>query len=289
MDGTDLRWRFADLEPTADDDLRLCTLHPFLWQQVAEAQAVVDDRPEDPEAWASLTRTFIPLGDLMGQPKGAATFVSETELDARARANFDKLIALAPLDARAHADYATYLWSSWYGQSPFGPRPVQDLDLIAGELTEALRLDPLQPEALALLKGDRPLYRYPSAYPFDWSHFSAALHRDLATRGADDPLETYLSAAISPEATALPTWPSPEDMKATADAWDHRWDATPEASPVAGARPTASPDAMLSPATTLLPARSKSASTKPVVTLVLAIGCLLALAGIVARVVRHRP
>lgn len=286
--GTDLRWRFEDLEPTAGDDLRLCTLPPVLWQPVAEAQAVVDVRPEDPEAWASLARAFIPLGHLMGQPRGAATFVSETELDARARATFDRLLALAPLDARAHADYAIYLWSSWYGQSPFGPRPEPDLDLIAGELTEALRLDPLQPEALALLKGDRPLYRYPSAYPFDWSYFSAALRRDLATRGNADPLAPRLTAAVPAGATALPTWPSREDSTASAAAVANRMRATSEASLLSGTLPTTLPDAMPSPTPTLASSRSTSASSKPVVALALAIGCFLALAGIVVWAVRPR-
>ena len=288
VDGSDLRWRFEDLEPTAGDDLRLCTLHPFLWQPVAEAQAAVDGHPEDPDAWAALARTFIPLGDLMGKPKGEVTFVSETDLDARARASFDKLLALAPLTARAHADYATYLWSSWFGQSPFGPRPEQDLDLIAGELTEALRLDPLQPEALALLKGDRPLYRYPSAYPFDWSYFSAALRRDLATRGNADPLAPRLTAAIPTGATALPTWPSPVDAKATSEAWDHRWDATPEETLVSGPQPTTLSDAVPSPTPAVSPSRPTSASSNPILALTLAMGCVLALAGIVMWAVRRR-
>lgn len=288
VDGTDLRWRFEDLEPTAGDDLRLCTLHPFLWQPVAEAQAVADDRPDDPESWASLARAFIPLGDLMGKPKGEVTFVSEPELDARARASFAKLLALAPLDARAHADYASYLWSSWYGQSPFGPRSEKDLDLIAGELTEALRLDPHQPEALALLKGDRPLYRYPSAYPFDWSYFSAALRRDLASRGNADPLAQILAEAVPAGATALPTWPSPSDIEATADAWDHRWDATPEATKASGARPTDPKDAVLSPTPAVESLRTMGARSKSMVFLMLALGSLITITGIVIWSVRHR-
>lgn len=286
--GTDLRWRFEDLEPTAGDDLRLCILHPVWWQPVAEAQAAVDDRPEDPEAWASLARAFIPLGDLMGKPKGEVTFVSETELDARARASFDELLALAPLNARAHADYATYLWSSRYGQSPFSPSPEQDLDLIAGELTEALRLDPRQPEALALLKGDRPLYRYPNSYPFDWSHFSAALRRDLASRGNAGPLAPRLTAAVPTGATALPTWPSPSEIKATADAWDHRWDATPEATKVSGARPTHVEDVVPSPTPTLASSRSTGTRSKPIVVMVLALVALISVAGIVGWSVRRR-
>ncbi|MBN1310460.1 MAG: hypothetical protein JXB30_03500 [Anaerolineae bacterium] len=56
VSGTDVTWRFTDLEPTADDDICLCMMAPWVWQEIQTARQRVATNPDSADASLQLAR-----------------------------------------------------------------------------------------------------------------------------------------------------------------------------------------------------------------------------------------
>jgi hypothetical protein len=58
LSGTEVTWRFSELEPTAGDNLYLHMLPPQIWREIVAARTGVEERPDSAEAHLRLARAL---------------------------------------------------------------------------------------------------------------------------------------------------------------------------------------------------------------------------------------
>ncbi|HLB63515.1 MAG TPA: hypothetical protein VJJ46_01635 [Anaerolineales bacterium] len=60
--GNEVRWEFAQLEPSREDNLRIQFLWPDEWQRILSLQGEADESPEDPEVALQLAGAYLAAG-----------------------------------------------------------------------------------------------------------------------------------------------------------------------------------------------------------------------------------
>lgn len=145
FEGNEVRWRYENLEPTANDNIFATILAPAAWQPILAARERVAERPDDADAAADLARTY----------GGALT--SRFPIDERdpfellMEQEYERTISLVPRTVDLRVEYAKILLNGLVVQAP---RPVDDpyVQRIAAQLAAALAIDPHNEGALQLLE-----------------------------------------------------------------------------------------------------------------------------------------
>jgi hypothetical protein len=141
INGNEIRWHYADLEPTHEDNIEVVLLAPSLWESVEKETANVTRNPGDGEAWGRLAKAYkeaarLPKGWLRDDPAG----LQMLSLSEQA---YQKCLHLLPRDPLWHYGYADLLWSEYYwGIRSSGKADTRGLLPAAlSELQATLRLD----------------------------------------------------------------------------------------------------------------------------------------------------
>jgi len=108
IDGSDVVWRFADLEPTEADNIRLTVLDPAVWEAIGVARADAANEPASVEAWRALGAA-LDAALYTSRDVGVVTVADSEALAAEARAAFDRALARAPDDVETLVAYALHL------------------------------------------------------------------------------------------------------------------------------------------------------------------------------------
>lgn len=106
--GTDLIWRFTDLEPTRKDNIRVEVLAPSQWEAVLAAEEAVADNPDSAEAYLQLAQA---QANGLQFKYGLICCDSLADL---AVENFQQALALAPDDIDVQVAYLDLLLSLWF-------------------------------------------------------------------------------------------------------------------------------------------------------------------------------
>lgn len=144
VEGTDVVWRFSDLEPTAADNVRLTVLIPRRWTDLVAARAAVARQPVDAAAQLALARAL--EASSMGRREiGALDVGGSLAFEAQADAAFLAALKLAPTDGAAWLDYAEHLEMDKPLLSEYGdyPEPLRDA------ISRGIELAPDDPRARA--------------------------------------------------------------------------------------------------------------------------------------------
>ncbi|HLC34107.1 MAG TPA: hypothetical protein VJJ70_03795 [Anaerolineales bacterium] len=150
LEGSEIRWSYADLEPEAGQVVTATLVAVDLWQGVVKAEADVIPRAEDGAAWGALARAAkIALCSEKGYwPRQDA---GGRHLAERSLAAYEKATALAPDDARWHAGYAELLAKLLTGRDADDPM----LGRAVVQLNAALELEPTNAQALQVVEDLR--------------------------------------------------------------------------------------------------------------------------------------
>lgn len=138
IDGTQLRWSFANLEPASDDNWHATILSPAAWQRILDLRQTAAESPQDANAWRNLGELYESIALVKSYymvNEGAPGYVLLAE-DA-----YRKALAINPIDADLHFRLAMVLYAHYLNaDSVDGIKP--DLSVIVNELNSVLALDP---------------------------------------------------------------------------------------------------------------------------------------------------
>jgi hypothetical protein len=114
--GTDVMWRFSDLEPTPEDNFCLTILRPALWQGILAAQEEVATTPDSPGAYLRLARLQEAALPRMGGIFAGVVSTGNSPMWAElALASYERALELAPEDVEIYVEYlellGSVLWS----------------------------------------------------------------------------------------------------------------------------------------------------------------------------------
>lgn len=104
--GTDVVWRFTDLEPTADDNVRLTVMVPAIWDEIATARQEADANPDSAQAQIRLAHALVD-----GLEAFKATILPQANsvaLADAAKEAFQRALDLSPESAQV-SDLVRYL------------------------------------------------------------------------------------------------------------------------------------------------------------------------------------
>ncbi len=176
IEGREVRWRYEDLEPTAEENLEISLVAPSAWQKVLAERANVAANPQDGEAWGRLGKLYKEITryrrGLRDDAGGVALF--QASIDA-----YETALARLPEDALWHAGFADLLWFRYYFEEYFSANPDRtDLQQVVEELHRAYELAPDEPFIVELidevrfsipdvvgLEGDSYIFLYLTATP----------------------------------------------------------------------------------------------------------------------------
>jgi hypothetical protein len=244
LQGDEIRWHYADLEPGWEQDLDVALVMPAAWQKVLDEQARVANNPNDGEAWGRLGKLYKEMAflrkEVRGDPGGPELYALSKEAYARS-------IALLPDDALWHAGFAELYLMHYYLTSWNNPEAVSDLISALDLLQRAVQINHRTPKARELLEnisysdpeyvrmeGDQFIFLYLTATPPPPTKFPTETPLPSPT-----PLSTATATASTTATATLPPSVSPQP--------------SPGASPLL---PSASPTAL--PATAVAAAGSAS-------------------------------
>lgn len=149
--GNEVRWHYADLQPTATDNFEVILVAPSVWESVLKDANTVMQNPKDGETWGMLAKGYkqaalLPKGWTRDDPAG------QTLIEQSANA-YQKCLALLPKDPLWHYGYADLLF--WHYYFDFYSRRIPDtqglLPRALTELQSTLALDPHNAQAKDLL------------------------------------------------------------------------------------------------------------------------------------------
>ena len=190
LSGNEVRWHFAELEPTYQDNIQVTLIAPALWEGALKERDTVTRNPKDGEAWGRLGKAYKEAA------RGAKGWLRE---DAGARelvdlgmAAYERCLELLPRDALWHYGYADLLHSTYYRDVRFSGEPDTQglLPRTLAQLQAALALDPDNAQAIELLTWIE--LDVPEAVAIDGTNYTfLAL---TATPLPPTPYEQYASA-----------------------------------------------------------------------------------------------
>jgi hypothetical protein len=226
LQGDEIRWHYADFEPTWEQDLDVGLVMPSAWQKVLDEQAKIARNPEDGEAWGRLGKLYKEMTFLRKEVRGDAGGPELYELSKQA---YEKSIALLPDDALWHAGFAELYLIHYNLTQWVNPSDKSDLVRALDLLKRALEIEPTTPKALEMLENIS--YSDPEYVRLEGDQFIFLYLTATPVPPTELPSETPAPSA-TPVDTVMPT-------------------ATPVASPTATMRPTATP--MAAPSASLIP------------------------------------
>lgn len=148
MEGRELRWKFADSEPTDFDNIRVALVMPSAWEKVLTEQANVARNSKDGEAWGRLGKIYKEISRLRRETRWDVGGMELFELSKEA---YQNAITLLPDDALWHAGYAELLFDNYYWVE-YSKSEKPGLLLALQELSKAVQLKPNEPFILDLVQ-----------------------------------------------------------------------------------------------------------------------------------------
>jgi hypothetical protein len=150
FDGNEIRWHFAELEPTWQDNIQVMVVSPSLWESVLKETDNVSRNPNDGEAWGRLGKAY---KEIVNGPRFGREDPDGLEMFKLSKNAYEKCLALLPNDSLWHYGYADLLWTKYYWNIYwFGIADTEGiLPRILSELEIALKLDPNNQQAKDLL------------------------------------------------------------------------------------------------------------------------------------------
>jgi len=141
VDGTDVVWRFEDLEPTAEDNISLTVLAPLVWEEIVATRGDAVAMPDSAAAQLRLART---LTSALYFRYGLNPIGASVELADEVQTAFRRALELAPADVNAYIDYLDFL--------QLLPEPVMSElpEDFVPTLERALKLDPQNGRLLSI-------------------------------------------------------------------------------------------------------------------------------------------
>jgi hypothetical protein len=110
--GTDIIWRFADLEPTARDDVEFYTVHPRTWENLLAAEQQVAANPDSAEAHLALARAR--ASAVRVPPRGSiGDSGPDYELAQLAGESYMRAIELDPDNVEIYIAYLDSMFRIW--------------------------------------------------------------------------------------------------------------------------------------------------------------------------------
>jgi hypothetical protein len=113
LSGSELKWVYADFEPSLSDNFSISIVAPSVWQEVLNERQIVSKNPDDGEAWGRLAKLYKELtfssrrrGFRYGQfssDEGAQLLFSLSE------SAYEKAVKIKFYDPLWHAGYADLL------------------------------------------------------------------------------------------------------------------------------------------------------------------------------------
>lgn len=183
VEGSDVVWRFTDLEPTEADNIRLTVLDPAVRQAIGVARATAANEPASVQAWRALG-VALDAALYTSRDVGVVAVADSDALAAEARGAFDRALARAPDDVETLVAYALHLDGAagvlFYGD--FEPRTRAVIDRALAAAPDDPRL-----AALASMRDDH-------------LHVAPTWTADAATAAAATALGAPADAGATPAA-----------------------------------------------------------------------------------------
>ncbi|MGZ6317271.1 MAG: tetratricopeptide repeat protein [Anaerolineales bacterium] len=170
--GNEIRWHYADLEPTTDDNFEVNLVMPSAWQRLLAEQKDVAQNPRDGEAWGRLGKL---CKEMMLSPTGKG-FRSANVLDPGGKElyqlslkAYEQAVTLLPKDALWHAGYADLLADHAYFDAFNGANTDEEAVHAVREIQTALALAPDDSQIQQI--ADTITYFFPKGMQRDGSVF----------------------------------------------------------------------------------------------------------------------
>jgi hypothetical protein len=135
----EIRVHYDNLEPTQDNNVGIWMLQPHLWQEILRRRTQAISYPDDAGAWAALSRAYAAAGNVRGIMSFTAPFILTCE----------RALTLNPNDVSLHVLFANAMYDDWL----FEPDNDYYHALAVNEVAAALKLDPANAQALALMQS----------------------------------------------------------------------------------------------------------------------------------------
>jgi hypothetical protein len=158
INGREIRWHFADLEPEQSNDFQLSLVMPSAWQKVLDEQANIQKNPNDGEAWGRLGKVY---KEIQFYRRGYRADAGGIELYKLAIEAYEKAVALKPDDALWHAGFADLLAVHSYYSSQEGEDPRADMLRSMQEIRTAQELSPNDAKVKEI--AEKVYYFFPDA------------------------------------------------------------------------------------------------------------------------------
>ena len=206
LDGSDVRWHFANFEPTSANNITVSLITTAAWQSVLNWRAQTQKTPNDGEAWGQLGKAVKTI--IRGKHGEIRDDSGSNSLYAEAVAAYDKSVTLLPKDALWHYGFADLLLAHSAYASATRNGDYSELSRGVDQLRQSLALSPNNQDALDTAAWISGLF--PWALTVDGKSVDYLILTATPTRSAD-------ITTIMPEATATPapTRPAMTDVPVT--------------------------------------------------------------------------
>lgn len=142
ISGSEVRWSFRDLEPSAEDNLEVTIVQPAHWLRILQERQNVQTNPKDGEAWGRLGKAckeaLFFRRDMRDDPGGEQLYLE-------AKDAYQRSLTLLPNDALWHLGSADLLWTHFLYRQYWSGSPTYDyteLEMALRSLKLALELRP---------------------------------------------------------------------------------------------------------------------------------------------------
>lgn len=223
--GTDISWKFTDLEPTRNDNLQVVLVMPSVWRTILTERDNIARSPNDGEAWGRLARaykeiTFGQRGRFVREDAGAHELY---QLGVEA---YEQTLALLPQDALWHVGFADLLAQhayfgalAWLGGIRGGAdagRTLEQIQADAGRAIQEMRtaqaIAPEDPKVLEI--AEQIEWLFPDSGAWTGGPYTGQLagYGPMVPRPTPTPVAPTTSTQLTPalvtaEATIKPAAP----------------------------------------------------------------------------------
>lgn len=189
----EIRWKFEDFEPTAENNFHITVVTPSLWGKVLKEKAVVEKNPNDGEAWGRLAKAY---KEILVLPKYMRSDPAALEILQLSTNAYQRCLELLPNDSLWHYGYADLLLSHFiFNVYSKGKEDAEGiLPIILLHLQTALELDSNNQQAKDLLIDIS--YIIPGAVSMEGDNFVF-----LGLTATPIPPTPYLPPSETPQST----------------------------------------------------------------------------------------
>jgi hypothetical protein len=135
-------WSFQNLEPTHNDNILISVISPHDWQAIDEAQRMIKKDPSEAKWWMRLAGVYWNISHYHGPN------VREENYAQKVHDVYQQAIAVNPDNSALYIGYVSVILDEC---CYYGPAQADDLERVLPLLDKALRLEPSNEQANAIL------------------------------------------------------------------------------------------------------------------------------------------